>query len=100
MDLPSFYTVDEVAGTLRVTKRTVYQWIQDNRLAARKVGKYWRISYDDLRQFLGEPRPIGRPPKDRDPTSAVMPSPESLAPPPVDPVRSSSQPKKTRGRRR
>ncbi|GAB4248758.1 MAG: hypothetical protein Kow00129_09540 [Thermoleophilia bacterium] len=40
---PFFYTVDEVAGLLRVHRNTVYRWCRSGRLPATKVGKDWRI---------------------------------------------------------
>lgn len=46
-----FLSVKEVAKHLRVSERSVFRYIHDGKLAASKVG-YWRISQDDLAQFL------------------------------------------------
>lgn len=46
-----FLSVKEVAEALRVSERSVFRYIHDGKLKASKVG-YWRISEDDLRQFL------------------------------------------------
>lgn len=47
------YTADEVAELLTITKRTVYNYIKSGRLPATKMGKYWRVTEDDLRRMLG-----------------------------------------------
>lgn len=46
------YTVDEVTQILKVTQRTVYNYIKNGQLKAIKVGKYWRIRHSDLEDFL------------------------------------------------
>lgn len=46
-----FLSVKEVAEALRVSERSIFRYIHDGKLKASKVG-YWRISEDDLRQFL------------------------------------------------
>jgi len=39
---PSFYTVQEVASTMRVSDETIYRMIWDGKLEASKVGRQWR----------------------------------------------------------
>ena len=46
------YTVEEVTQILKVTQRTVYNFIKYDELKAIKVGKYWRIKHSDLQEFL------------------------------------------------
>lgn len=46
------YTVEEIANILKVTQRTIYNFIKCGDLKAIKVGKYWRVKHDDLEQFL------------------------------------------------
>ncbi|MDI6452978.1 helix-turn-helix domain-containing protein [Peloplasma aerotolerans] len=46
------YTIDEVAGILKVTQRTIYNYIKSGMLKAIKIGKYWRINHVDLERFL------------------------------------------------
>jgi excisionase family DNA binding protein len=46
------YTPDEVASILKVTRRTVYKYIDSRELKAVKLGKDWRIKYSDLRKFI------------------------------------------------
>ena len=47
-----FYSIEEVAKTLKVAYLTVYRWIRANRLTAYKAGKQYRISKENLTQFL------------------------------------------------
>ena len=46
------YGVDEVAKLMKVTERTVYDYIKSGSLKAVKFGKYWKITEDNLRGFL------------------------------------------------
>ena len=51
--LPSYYTPQEVADSLKVTRRTVYTWISSGQLQANKAGpKEWRITRAQLDAFL------------------------------------------------
>ncbi|HEY8424605.1 MAG TPA: helix-turn-helix domain-containing protein [Limnochordales bacterium] len=45
-------TPEEVADTLRVTRRTVYEWLRTGRLRGLKAGPFWRIRPEDLDRFL------------------------------------------------
>lgn len=45
------YTTEEVMGVLKVTKRTLYNYIKAGQLKAFKVGKEWRVTEDALREF-------------------------------------------------
>jgi excisionase family DNA binding protein len=38
----------EVALTLRVSERTVYNWVRSGELPAKQIGRTWRIKYQDL----------------------------------------------------
>ena len=46
-----YYTIEEVAKTLKVAYLTVYRWIQDDKLKAIKAGKQYRIKRYDLNNF-------------------------------------------------
>ena len=48
----TLYTPEEVAEKLKTTRRTVYRWIEDNKLKALKAGKMWRIPQSALDEFL------------------------------------------------
>ncbi len=52
-----YLTPQEVAERLRVTRRTVYNWITDGRLGADKAGpKLWRVTPVQLQQFQAQER--------------------------------------------
>lgn len=46
------YSIDEIVEILKVTQRTIYNYIKSGSLKAIKIGKYWRIKHTDLEQFL------------------------------------------------
>ncbi len=46
------YTVEEVAEILKVTPRTLYNYIKNKELEAVKIGKYWRIKHSSLQAFI------------------------------------------------
>lgn len=46
------YTLDEVAGIVKVTKRTLYNYIKSGTLRAVKMGKYWRVPEGTLQDFI------------------------------------------------
>jgi excisionase family DNA binding protein len=52
MSLPVLYTPDEAAAKLKVTRRAIYQWLLSGRLKGFRVGQYWRISEDELLEFM------------------------------------------------
>lgn len=45
------YTPIEVAKRLKVTRRTVYTWLKDGHLQAKKAGKGWRVSEASLNEL-------------------------------------------------
>lgn len=55
----TLYKLDEVAEMLDLTKRTLYDYVKDGRLKAVKIGKFWRVSEENLQDFLqkGSKRP-------------------------------------------
>ena len=68
-DLGEYYTPEEIAESLRVTRRTVYDWLKSGRLPGLRVGRSWRINREALLAFL-------RPP-------ILQSSPPLTAPPPA-----------------
>ncbi len=48
----TLYTLNEVADALKLTRRTLYTYIKQGKLKAVKIGKYWRVSEADLREFI------------------------------------------------
>src|SRR5688572_1275124 len=47
-----YYTPKEVARELRVTERTVYEWLTTGRLRGMRAGTRWRIRPEDLEAFM------------------------------------------------
>jgi excisionase family DNA binding protein len=52
------YTLEEVCKILSITKRTVYNYIKADKLHAFKMGKYWRVTEEALREFIGQDTPV------------------------------------------
>ncbi|MBF0594459.1 MAG: helix-turn-helix domain-containing protein [Candidatus Omnitrophica bacterium] len=48
----SLMTIDEVAGYLRVKKRTVYDWVKKGKIPAMKTVGLWRFRRDRIDQWL------------------------------------------------
>jgi excisionase family DNA binding protein len=58
--LGQLYTVEEVAGFLRVTQRAVQVWIKSGMLPAMRYGRLLRVRHADLANFgevLSKPTP-------------------------------------------
>jgi len=51
---PTFYTTEEVAELLKISAKTVREMIKDKRLQAVRVGKEYRITEDQIRQYVEE----------------------------------------------
>ena len=46
------YTLEEVMDVLKVSKRTIYNYIKADQLKAIKVGREWRVTQKALDAFL------------------------------------------------
>jgi excisionase family DNA binding protein len=53
--MDEFYTLEEVANRLKVSVKTVRQWIKTGQLKGIKAGKLWRVRSEDLDAFLTAP---------------------------------------------
>jgi excisionase family DNA binding protein len=51
LDDKEFYTIEEIAKLLRVSKKTIYRYIKNLKLKAIKTGKYL-IKKSDLVEFI------------------------------------------------
>ena len=58
MDEIRVYTLDEVADILKVTKRTLYNYVKAGKLPAVKMGKYWRVTSEGLQAFISTGSPV------------------------------------------
>jgi excisionase family DNA binding protein len=54
MEELKLYTVEEITDVLKVTQRTVYNYIKKGELKAVKIGKYWRVKLVDLQKFVDQ----------------------------------------------
>lgn len=52
MAKPEVYSVEEVAEILKVSLRSVYNYVRSGQLKASKIGKSWRISSTALQDFI------------------------------------------------
>ena len=52
-----YYTIDEVADHLKVTRKTVYDWMRTGELPYVQVGSRRRITGSALKAFLGQGKP-------------------------------------------
>lgn len=52
MELPKIYRTQEVADYLLVDVDTVTKLIRTRELAAKKIGREWRITESDLMEYL------------------------------------------------
>lgn len=52
------YTLAEVKEILKVTQRSLYNYIRSEKLKATKVGRGWRVRHEDLQRFID-----GKPPR-------------------------------------
>ena len=54
--MPNYYTCEEVAQIYKVKTLTVWDWIRKKKLPAIKIGRDYRVSPDDLKNFEQERR--------------------------------------------
>ena len=47
-----FYTLQEVADILRVSRQTIYNYVTAGKLKATKYGKAYRVTESTLQEFL------------------------------------------------
>ena len=52
----TFYTPEELATMLKVTRQAVYKWIQQGHLEAVRIGRTVRIPSDEVERLLREGR--------------------------------------------
>jgi len=52
------YSPEQVAEILQVTTRTINNYIKAKTLKAVKIGKFWRVSDENLKEFIKNGAPI------------------------------------------
>lgn len=53
-----FYTLQEVADILRVTRQTIYNFVSEKKIKASKIGREYRVSEKDLQDFVKQNRNV------------------------------------------
>ena len=51
-----YYTPEELAAMLKVTRQAIYNWIQQGRMEAVRIGRTVRIPSDEVERVLREGR--------------------------------------------
>ncbi|MBF0483639.1 MAG: helix-turn-helix domain-containing protein [Candidatus Omnitrophica bacterium] len=52
MSYQDLMTIEELADYLRVTKRTVYDWLKKEKIPALKIVGQWRFQKDKIDEWL------------------------------------------------
>jgi excisionase family DNA binding protein len=52
MDAETLMTITELAGYLKVTRRTIYEWLKRRKIPAVKLVGQWRFKKDKIDQWL------------------------------------------------
>ena len=52
----TFFTPDELASLLKVTRQAIYNWIQQGRIEAVRIGRTVRIPAEEVERLLREGR--------------------------------------------
>jgi len=47
-----FYTIQQVAVMFQVSAETIRKWIKEDKLNAKKYGKNWRITRQNITDFV------------------------------------------------
>ena len=63
------YTVNQLAEILDLHPKTVQRFIREGKIKARKIGRQWRVSKEDLRQYAHGELAAARPEEPRPATS-------------------------------
>ncbi len=50
---PVAYTPDELVDIMKLTRRTIYEFLRTGRLRGVKIGDTWRVSQEELHRFMG-----------------------------------------------
>ena len=54
MNREALMTITELAGYLKVTRRTIYEWLKNRRIPAVKLVGQWRFKKDKIDEWLEE----------------------------------------------
>ena len=46
------YTLEEISYLIKITRRTLYDYVKTGKLKAVKIGRTWRVTEKQLEEFL------------------------------------------------
>lgn len=46
------YTLEEISDLIKITRRTLYDYVKTGKLKAVKIGRTWRVTEKQLEEFL------------------------------------------------
>lgn len=52
LNLPTYYTVAEIAEMLSLSPYTIREWCKSGKIKGIKIGRDWRISRDALKEYV------------------------------------------------
>lgn len=52
MSNPDLLTINDVCGTLRISRNTAYNLLSSRQLEGFKVGRVWKIPADNIRHYI------------------------------------------------
>tara|TARA_R100000963_G_C4533616_1_gene33893 strand:- start:39 stop:224 length:186 start_codon:yes stop_codon:yes gene_type:complete len=47
-----WYSVDEIADYLGVSRETIYAWLKKNKMPGHKVGRLWKFSHTEVNAWV------------------------------------------------
>jgi len=47
-----WFTVEQIANHLQVSKETIYRWLEKGRIPAHRVGKQWRFLTNEVDEWV------------------------------------------------
>ncbi|MCG2706673.1 MAG: helix-turn-helix domain-containing protein [Candidatus Omnitrophica bacterium] len=54
LNTASLMTIDDLAGYLKVSRRTIYEWLKNNKIPALKLVGQWRFKKEKIDAWLEE----------------------------------------------
>jgi excisionase family DNA binding protein len=52
MNLTELLTIDDLSAYLKVSRRTIYEWLKHNKIPALKLVGQWRFKKDKIDQWM------------------------------------------------
>lgn len=52
ISIEPWYSLEEIADHLKVSKETVYRWLEKGKIPAHRVGKQWRFKVSEVDEWV------------------------------------------------